>query len=209
MIEHIANSNKQIFIYAKDRNLKYLFCNEALAEVADLDSPKQIIGKTDHDFVWRPQASLYTDEDKDVFKGKIISNAVEPQTQRNRVITILTTKTLLIDKNGHPYGVAGHSVDITGYHLTKNNGYVDYKKNTFFLGETFGNTYFTKREFEIFKYLLLGKSVEEIALRVHRSIKTIQSQIKSISNKMQCTHKSEIVPTAIKYGLTYVLDEIN
>ena len=28
-------------------------------------------------------------------------------------------------------------------------------------------------------------------------------------NKLQCSHKSEIVPTAIKFGLTHILDEIS
>jgi DNA-binding CsgD family transcriptional regulator len=42
-----------------------------------------------------------------------------------------------------------------------------------------------------------------------RSVKTIQSQIRSITNKLQCSHKSEIVPTAVKYGLTFILDDIN
>ncbi|MCX7125568.1 MAG: LuxR C-terminal-related transcriptional regulator [Gammaproteobacteria bacterium] len=64
-------------------------------------------------------------------------------------------------------------------------------------------------EFEVFKYLLAAKSVEEIALILSRSAKTIQVQIKSIANKLQCSHKSEIVPTAIKYGLTHVFSDLS
>lgn len=209
MTEDILNTNKQIFIFGKDKNSKYTFCNEAIAEVAGLDSSKQIIGKMDDDFVWKPQAELFRRGDSLAMQGKVFLNVPEPLTQRTRIATFLNTKTILTDKNGSLRGIIGHAIDITGYTVTKNNGQVDHQKNIFFLGPCFGNAYFTKREFEVFKYLLLGKCVEEIAFTLCRSVKTIQTQIKSIVNKLQCSHKSEIVPTAIQYGLTHVLNEIN
>lgn len=207
MIEAILSSQK-IFIYAKDKNFRYLFCNEALAEIADIDSPKQIIGKTDHDFVWRRQAKLYTNTDSNIFLGKTVKYVIEPQTQREKTIHLLTTKTLLRNKKGDAYAVAGHSLDVTGHTVIKNSGYFDEQKNVFYLGRHFNNEYLTKREFQIFKYLLDGYSVEKIALNINRSPKTIEAQVKSIVNKLQCSHKSEIVPTAIKHGLTYFLDGI-
>lgn len=207
MIEEILSSSQQIYIYAKDKNSKYIFCNEALAEVAGVDSPKQVIGKTDRDFVWKPNADLYVDGDHKVFQGRTVRNVVEPHVQKTKVLTILTTKTLLKNKNDEVYAVAGHSVDITGYTLSKNSGEYNHKKKTFYLGAAFNNEYLTRREFQIFKYLLEGYSVEKIASLLTRSRKTIETQIKSIANKLQCSHKSEIVPTAIKFGLTHILED--
>ena len=209
MIETILNTNKKIFVFAKDKNLKYIFCNEAAAEIAGLDSPAQIVGKTDYDFVWKPQAEIYRSGDKNVLRGKVMHNVQEPMTQPTRLATILHSKLILTDKDGHPIGIAGHSIDITGHTVSKNSGRIDQNKNIFHLGDNFSNEYLTRREFEIFKYLLMGKSVDEIAFDLGRSKKTVEAQIKNIVNKLQCSHKAEIVPTAVKYGLTYVLDEVN
>jgi DNA-binding CsgD family transcriptional regulator len=179
-----------------------------MAEIVGADSPTQMIGKTDHDFVWRPHVTLYHSDDADVMRGNPMMNVLRPQTQFSRVAVMLNTKLILTDKNGDPNGVCGHCVDVTGYSVTKNSGHIDPQKNIFFLGEKFGNEYLTKRELAVFRYLLLGKSAEEIARIFDRSIKTVQAQVKHIANKLKCSHKSEIVPTAIKFGLTYVLDKI-
>ncbi len=210
VIENILNSVRKVIIFGKDLHSKYLFCNETTAEAAGLDSPTQILGKTDDDLFWRSYAEFYRSCDNNVLNGKTFVNKQIPFTQPTRIVTtLLSSEVTLTDKNGNPIGVTGHAIDIAGYTVTKNSGYLDPQKNIFYLGENFHNDYFTRREFEVFKYLLIGKHVSEIALILDRSVKTIQAQIKHIAIKLQCTHKSEIVPTAIKYGLTYVLDEIN
>lgn len=209
MIETVLLEKLPIMIFAKDKNSKYLFCNELMASAAGLDSPKQIIGKMDHQLVWKDRMDIYENEDKNLYSGKAIQNIQQSHTQITGERTILATKTILKDKNGYPKGITGHAVDITGFSITKNNGHIDPEKNIFHLGANFSNEYLTKREFEVFKYLLAAKSVEEIALILSRSAKTVQVQIKSIANKLQCSHKSEIVPTAIKYGLTHVLSDLS
>ena len=35
------------------------------------------------------------------------------------------------------------------------------------------------------------------------------NQAGRIANKLQCSHKSEIVPTAINFGLTHILNEFH
>ena len=209
MIKKILNCTSNILIFAKDINSRYLFCNEAAAKAAGLDSPKQIIGKSDDDLYWREHASLYAYYDKQVLKGEILINKQIPITAVNKIETLLLSEAQFLDKNGFSKGVVGHAVDITGYTITKNNGFINREKNTFFLGETFNDDYFTRREFEVFKYLLQGYSVDEIALKTGRSSKTIQTQIKHITRKLQCNHKSEIVPTAMRLGLTHVLGDLS
>jgi DNA-binding CsgD family transcriptional regulator len=208
MIEKMQNSDKQIFLFAKDKNLKYLFCNEAVAEVAGMDSPSQIVGKTDYDLFWRQHAEFYRDGDKDVLQGNTKINAAEIQTQPTKVANIMICKMILYDRFGNQIGVGGHYIDTTGYSVTKNKGYLDREKNKFWLGPDFSNEYLTKREFQIFRYLLLGYTTDKISHEIKRSVKTVQSHIKSITRKLQCTHQAEIVPIAIRYGLTYVLDGI-
>ncbi|MCX7121607.1 MAG: LuxR C-terminal-related transcriptional regulator [Gammaproteobacteria bacterium] len=209
MIKKILNCTSNILIFAKDINSRYLFCNEAAAKAAGLDSPKQIIGKSDDDLYWREHASLYQYQDKEALQGKILINKQLPITSVNKIETILLSEASFLNNKGFNAGVVCHAVDITGYTITKNNGYIDIKKNTFFLGENFNDDYFTRREFEVFKYLLQGCPVDEIALKTGRSSKTIQTQIKHVTKKLQCNHKSEIVPTAMRQGLTHVLGDLH
>ena len=209
MIEKLLTANLPILIFAKDSNSKYLFCNEVAAEAAGLDSPQQIVGKTDYDLYWHQYAELYRSYDRNVLRGKALINEQLPFVEPRKTATILSSETILTDKKGAAIGVIGHATDITGFSITKNNGHIDPEKNTFHLGPHFSNEYLTKREFEVFKYLLSGKSVDEIALILSRSAKTIQVQIKNIANKLQCSHKSEIIPTAMKHGLIHVLSELS
>jgi len=210
MIEKLLTANLPIIIFAKDNNSKYLFCNEVAAEAVGLDSPQQIVGKTDDDLYWSQYAELYRSYDRAVLRGNILINEQVPFTEPKKNVTLLlSSETILTDKKGSTIGVIAHATDITGYNITKNNGHIDPEKNIFYLGPHFTNEYLTKREFEVFKYLLSGKSAEEIALILSRSAKTIQVQIKNIANKLQCSHKSEIAPMAIKYGLIHVLRNLS
>jgi len=206
MIKKILNFSENILIFAKDTNSKYLFCNEATAQAADLDSPKQIIGKSDDDLYWREYAALYQHYDKTVLQGKMLANKQLPITTVNKIETILLSEVNFSNNKGLNVGVVCHAVDITGYTITKNNGEINREKSTFSLGKNFNDGYFTRREFEVFKYLLQGCFVDEIALKTGRSSKTIQTQIKHITRKLQCNHKSEIVPMAMRQGLTHVLN---
>ena len=207
MIKKILNISPNIFIFAKDTHSRYLFCNQAMAQAAGLDSPKQIIGKLDNDLCWKKYATVYQHYDKAVLQGKKLINKQLPIVTTTRIEKILLSEATFSNKEGLYKGVVGHAVDITGYTITKNSGHVNHEKNTFFLGQNFNDDYFTRREFDVFKYLLQGCSVDEIALKTGRSPKTIQTQIKHITRKLQCNHKSEIVPTAMRQGLTHVLSD--
>lgn len=209
MIENILNGAKKILIWGKDIDSKYLFCNEAAAEAAGLDSPSQVVGKTDDDLFWRQYADFYRSCNRSVMQGEIYLNQLCPFVSALKSnITLLSTETVLQDKSGYAKGVIGHAIDVTGFHVRKNSPYY-FKKNIFYLGEHFSDAYFTKNEFEVFKELLLGSSIEKMSLKLTDSVKTIQSHIKNIGRKLQCSHQSEIIPTAIKYGLSHVLSDID
>ena len=45
-------------VYWKDINGKYLGCNKQQAKALCLESPSDIIGKTDHDLAWSADANL-------------------------------------------------------------------------------------------------------------------------------------------------------
>lgn len=198
--------NLNIFIFAKDKNLKFLYCNENFAAAAGLDSPNQVIGKTDYEMYWKKHADFYRNGDALVLNGHAKINQLEIQTQPTKIANVLLTKNILQDKNKNILGIVGSYIDISGYSLKKNAGRFDEKEHRFYLGDYFNNEYFTKNELEIFKRLLLGWSVEKISNFLCRSKKTTETHIGNIKLKLQCSSKNEIIPRAIEFGLTYILE---
>ena len=89
----------------------------------------------------------------------------------------------------------------------KKTGYFDPDNNRFYLGEIFNNEYLTKRELNVFKYILYGYTSAQIASFLNISPKTVEGYTDILKRKLQCSSKSEIMATAIKFGLLYILDE--
>ena len=102
-------------VFWKDLNLVYLGCNQAFAEDAGLDSPDQIIGKTDFDMPWQEQAELYRADDQKVMDEGIAKlNYEEPQTGPTGEVTWLrTSKVPMVDDDGNAFAVLGMYEDIT------------------------------------------------------------------------------------------------
>ena len=104
------------FIFWKNKESVFLGCNQRFAKIAGLNSPEEIIGKTDYDLPWSKQESdLYRADDQQVIKSKIPKlNIEEPQTLPDGShIVLLTSKVPLIDKNGEAVGILGIYNDIT------------------------------------------------------------------------------------------------
>lgn len=104
-----------IRVFWKDKNLRFLGANLAIAKDAGLKSPREMIGKTDFDFQWRNQAELYRADDKQVIEtGKSKINIEEPQTTPDgKIIWLLTSKTPLKNSKNETIGVLGTYSDIT------------------------------------------------------------------------------------------------
>ena len=109
VIESIAG-----YHWWKDKNGRYMGCNKTLALSADLNSPKDIIGKTDYDMPWSKQADELTKNDDQVIKSGVSLNFEETFTTRNgKTLTFSVIKVPLRDERGTIIGTIGSSVDIT------------------------------------------------------------------------------------------------
>ena len=103
-------------IFWKDTQSRYLGCNQACAEGAGLNSPSEVIGKTDAELIWGSTAGEgYVSDDAKVMEtGQPITHLLESQHQTNgRVIWLDTSKFPLRDSRGRIIGVIGVSSDIT------------------------------------------------------------------------------------------------
>ena len=108
-------------IFWKDKESRYLGCNQAFASDAGVSSPQDLIGKLDSQLGWREQAALYRADDLQVMTGKTPRlNFEEPQTTPDgRQIWLRTSKVPLLGEDGVEFGVLGVYDDITDQKLAE------------------------------------------------------------------------------------------
>ena len=103
-------------VFWKDRNSVYLGVNEQFARDAGVQSPDELIGKSDYDLAWtKEEADFYRQCDRKVMdSGEPMLNIEESQQQADgKEINLLTNKVPLLDALGQVYGMLGIYMDIT------------------------------------------------------------------------------------------------
>lgn len=110
-------------VFWKDRNLKYLGCNLPFANDAGLNSPEEVVGKDDYALIWKKEADLYRNDDKEVIETGISKLGYEePQTTpEGKTLWLRTSKVPLKDAHGKITGVLGTYEDITEKKLLEDN----------------------------------------------------------------------------------------
>ncbi len=103
------------YIFWKDDGGEFLGCNQLFADSAGLDSPLEIVGKTDFDMPWRDQAEKYVKDDQEVMRAMKPKLDIEDLQKKNdgSEITALVSKVPLLDVKNQVYGVLGIYTDIT------------------------------------------------------------------------------------------------
>jgi DNA-binding CsgD family transcriptional regulator len=202
-----------MYLAVKDKSLKYHYCNENLACGLGLDSPKQIIGKDDHQLFRESYANLYHLGDNYVLKGGIFLNKYEEQPHVNKRLQILTTKNLLKKKDSTVSGIVVSFIDITGLNYKPQAELLAYEptKNAYEFHVGKQTDFFTKREYQVFRCILMGLTAKQIAKRLAISPRTVEDHINKIKLKLQCGSKYQIAETAIRMGIVQrsLLDDIN
>jgi PAS domain S-box-containing protein len=113
-IEGIMNAIP-VRVFWKDKNSVYLGCNMAFAQDAGYAGPKDIIGKDDHQMVWREQAEGYRGDDSQVIssgQSKMLFEETQT-TPTGETTTVLSSKLPLRDAQSEIMGVLGTYMDIT------------------------------------------------------------------------------------------------
>jgi PAS domain S-box-containing protein len=107
--------NIPYLIFWKDRQSVYLGCNKNFAALDGKSDPRELIGKTDHDMVWKEHADQYRAFDREVMeRGEPILNREEisPGKDGGQMV-ILTSKVPLRNDAGTVIGILGIIIDIT------------------------------------------------------------------------------------------------
>ncbi|MCA8977812.1 MAG: PAS domain-containing protein, partial [Planctomycetes bacterium] len=102
-------------VFWKDRNSRYLGCNTPFARDAGTDSPRDVVGRTDYEFVWRQQADSYRADDREVMQSGHSKIAFEERQTRasGELRWLRTSKVALQDPSGEVFGVLGIYEDVT------------------------------------------------------------------------------------------------
>jgi PAS domain S-box-containing protein len=104
-----------IRVFWKDRDLRYLGCNMALAQDAGFSDPQELLGQDDFAMSWKEQAEIYRADDKMVMdSGQPRMHIIEPQTTpTGATIWLSTSKVPLKTAGGDILGILGIYEDIT------------------------------------------------------------------------------------------------
>jgi diguanylate cyclase (GGDEF)-like protein/PAS domain S-box-containing protein len=106
-----------IRVFWKDRELRYLGCNQAFARDAGMREPKDLIGKDDTLMVWAAQAQQYRADDLEVMQTGVSRLSYdEPQTTPDgRTLWLRTSKVPLKNHEQETIGILGIYEDISDY----------------------------------------------------------------------------------------------
>jgi PAS domain S-box-containing protein len=102
-------------VFWKDRESRYLGANQPFAEDAGVTNPEELIGKTDYDLAFAPQAKAFRRDDRMVMEsGKAKLLYKEPQNRPDgNTSWLLTSKVPIRDAGQNVIGVLGTYQDIT------------------------------------------------------------------------------------------------
>ena len=108
-----------IRVFWKDRESRYLGCNQLFAQDAGTTAPESLIGKIDDDLTWKDQAELYRADDCQVMESGLPKlDFEEPQTTpTGERIWLRTSKVPLRDGTNQIIGVLGVYANITEHKL--------------------------------------------------------------------------------------------
>jgi len=101
-------------VFWKDRNCRYLGCNQHVTELVGLSTIDEIIGKTDFDLFGNEQAQLFIDNDRQVMETNIpVHHLIQPARMNDKHYWFETNKIPLHDSYGDVIGVLCTSEDVT------------------------------------------------------------------------------------------------
>lgn len=102
-------------LFWKDRELVYLGCNRNWGEAAGLQNPLEVVGKTDYDLIWKEEAELYREQDRQVMETDTpVLHLIEHRHNADeQEAWIDVNKIPIHDAEGNVIGILGTIEDIT------------------------------------------------------------------------------------------------
>lgn len=200
-----------IVTYCLDHNYKFLFLNRKTAEMAGISRQDSLVGKTYGDM--NCDASEMHDnfcrEDQRVLDTNTTIRSIGIAVYGDGQHHIMFGSKSPYKHNGQ-VGVLSNYQDVTNLGIfnlgclleaaqqnqLKQSGQVTLELRSF---EPEGIS-LSQRENEILYHLLRGKTANEIANKIYRSKRTVESHLENIKYKMNCSTKSSLIEKSLDLG---------
>ena len=199
------SSHPDICLFVKNHRGQYLYCNEQMAEVAGLDSPKQIFGKTDKNLIWYEQAGTYEKGDLLVLSGRDYSLKREKQNQTSGMVQIITSKTCLVDAAGHPMGVMGCYWRLQESEAVQHTVEWTEDRKAFLIYSPPLRAVLTRREAMVLYLIIAGYSLRIVGCILNISDNTAFFHFKQLKRKMKSPSKTDLLKKCLVCGVGKVL----
>lgn len=111
------NSIPDIYFYVKDRDSRWMLCNDATARLLGVKRPDQVYGQTDRDYFPESIASAIRSDDEDVVLNghRIVGRTETLLDEFGLLIWVSTNKIPLFGKTGQIVGLMGTTRVIRRY----------------------------------------------------------------------------------------------
>ncbi|WP_232623076.1 PAS domain S-box protein [Pareuzebyella sediminis] len=108
-------NNLPLNVYIKDIDSRKILVNKAECDYFGVNSPEELLGKSDFDLFDEDMAQISRDEDIMVMEtlNPMLGKETISRTKDGKVTTFLTSKIPLSHKDGKAYGLVGISLDIS------------------------------------------------------------------------------------------------
>ncbi len=112
-------SNKYENIYFKDLKSRFIAASNNMAEYLGVESPEELIGKTDYDYFSKDHAiRAFNDEQEIIRTGQPLLGIIEQETWKDNLVSyVVTSKYPLYDHDGNIIGTWGHSVNVASTNM--------------------------------------------------------------------------------------------
>lgn len=203
MIKHLsANAmfyNTTDHVYWKNKHGIYLGCNSNQARTLGLNSPKEIIGKSDFDLLWKNDAMICRKNDLYIIDSGQPEIIEEKTNINDQCVIYQSHKIPLVNKKNVIVGVFGISTDITAIMSAqkKTENYREAIKQH----ENIAFNNLSPQELRVVKMLATGKPRKIISKEMGLSIKTIDSYRSRIFDKLNIKNNIELLHFIIRNNL--------
>jgi DNA-binding CsgD family transcriptional regulator len=185
-------------VYCKGRKGEYLEVNKLFLYCTEATRESEALGKTDRDLLWGEQADFLMRNDQEVMVTGKAKIAVESCHSFGKVMRVyLSHKMPLLDREGKITGVVGLSFLLanakTVYRWLRNAGMIVSSEQIEQLITVSEKAVLTRKESDILRLVLRGRSAREIGDIIHRSPRTVEHHIENIKNKSGISSKADLI----------------
>lgn len=207
LLTHFRN-NPHILMVEKDRDLKFIDCNDAWLHAANFKNIEQAFGLTDRDCAWADFCHITESYENDILAGQAYPLLNPAFVENGRFCWIQNYKWPRYDEQENIIGIQVVAFEINN--PIKIDALSSFKQKNKFGAEQFSinkpiKDNLTKREKETLFYLCYGLTTKKIAAIMQLSYRTIETYIENIKSKLGCDNKHQIIEYAVSKGYVSIL----